>query len=875
MWRQLIRKLKYAFPEAAVLLSSIVLAMGQLRKTVQISSAALLAVCSREKVSVVDLTNTFTARSGAPRKDLYRDQVHPSDSGTSRLVFNLQLGTGTRHRPAQQEHQPGSRPHQKQDLPQLQPRQQGIQTHTSDQAPALTRNKIPALTRNKIHSSSQDSKGQPNTHIRPGSRAHQKQDPPQLQPRQQGIQTHTSDQAPALTRNKILHSSSQDSKGSKHTHPTRLPRSPETRSSTAPAKTARDPNTHIRPGSRAHQKQDPPQLQPRQQGIQTHTSDQAPALTRNKILHSSSQDSKGSKHTHPTRLPRSPETRSSTAPAKTARDPNTHIRPGSRAHQKQDPPQLQPRQQGIQTHTSDQAPALTRNKILHSSSQDSKGSKHTHPTRLPRSPETRSSTAPAKTARDPNTHIRPGSRAHQKQDPPQLQPRQQGIQTHTSDQAPALTRNKILHSSSQDSKGSHPTRLPRSPETRSSTAPAKTARDPNTHIRPGSRAHQKQDPPQLQPRQQGIQTHTSDQAPALTRNKILHSSSQDSKGSKHTHPTRLPRSPETRSSTAPAKTARDPNTHIRPGSRAHQKQDPPQLQPRQQGIQTHTSDQAPALTRNKILHSSSQDSKGSKHTHPTRLPRSPETRSSTAPAKTARDPNTHIRPGSRAHQKQDPPQLQPRQQGIQTHTSDQAPALTRNKILHSSSQDSKGSKHTHPTRLPRSPETRSSTAPAKTARDPNTHIRPGSRAHQKQDPPQLQPRQQGIQTHTSDQAPALTRNKILHSSSQDSKGSKHTHPTRLPRSPETRSSTAPAKTARDPNTHIRPGSRAHQKQDPPQLQPRQQGIQTHTSDQAWLFSRAVQRCRLSTTGRLGGSPHVSGRQPQHHWPAGWISSRQW
>ena len=246
MWRQLIRKLKHVFPEAAVLVSSIVPAMGRLRKTVQVSSAALLAVCSREKVSVVDHTDAFTAQSGAPRKDLYRDQVHPSDrgvprkdlyrnqvhpsdsgaprkdlyrdqvhpsdrgvprkdlyrdqvhpsdsgaprkdlyrdqvhpsdsgaprkdlyrdqvhpsdsgtprkdlygdqvhpsdgaprkdlyrdqvhpsdrgvprkdlygdqvhpsdSGTSRLVFNLQLGTGTRHRPAQQKHQPGSRPH--------------------------------------------------------------------------------------------------------------------------------------------------------------------------------------------------------------------------------------------------------------------------------------------------------------------------------------------------------------------------------------------------------------------------------------------------------------------------------------------------------------------------------------------------------------------------------------------------------------------------------------------------------------------------------------------------------------------------------------------------------------------------------------------
>ena len=152
-----------------MLVSSIVPPMGRLRRTAQVSNAALRAVCSREKASVVDHTDAFTARSGAPRKDLNkdqvhpsdsgaprkdlnrdqvhpsdsgtprkdlnRDQVHPSDSGTSRPVFNLQLGTGTRHRSAQQEHQTGSRPHQKRDSPQLQPKQQGIPTGTPDRLP--------------------------------------------------------------------------------------------------------------------------------------------------------------------------------------------------------------------------------------------------------------------------------------------------------------------------------------------------------------------------------------------------------------------------------------------------------------------------------------------------------------------------------------------------------------------------------------------------------------------------------------------------------------------------------------------------------------------------------------------------------------------
>ena len=78
MWRQLIGKLKHVYQEAAVLVSSIVPPMGRLRKTVQVSNAALLAVCSRE-MSAVDHSDAFTARNGAPRKDLYRDHTHPRD----------------------------------------------------------------------------------------------------------------------------------------------------------------------------------------------------------------------------------------------------------------------------------------------------------------------------------------------------------------------------------------------------------------------------------------------------------------------------------------------------------------------------------------------------------------------------------------------------------------------------------------------------------------------------------------------------------------------------------------------------------------------------------------------------------------------------
>ena len=116
MWRKLIRKLKHVFPEAAVLVSSIVPPMGRLRKTVQVSNAALLAVCNRE-VSVVNHTDAFTARSGAPRKHLYRDQLHPSDGALRRQAHH---------------HLPSSRPQQRQDPAQPQQRQEGIkQNHAA------------------------------------------------------------------------------------------------------------------------------------------------------------------------------------------------------------------------------------------------------------------------------------------------------------------------------------------------------------------------------------------------------------------------------------------------------------------------------------------------------------------------------------------------------------------------------------------------------------------------------------------------------------------------------------------------------------------------------------------------------------------------
>ena len=97
------------------------------------SSTRFTAASPRQRLAELRVaprnhTDAFTARRGAPRKHLYRDQLHPSDGGTSRLVFNLQLATGARRRQAHH-HLPSSRPQQRQDPAQPQQRQEGIKQH--------------------------------------------------------------------------------------------------------------------------------------------------------------------------------------------------------------------------------------------------------------------------------------------------------------------------------------------------------------------------------------------------------------------------------------------------------------------------------------------------------------------------------------------------------------------------------------------------------------------------------------------------------------------------------------------------------------------------------------------------------------------------
>ena len=84
MWRALLKLLKSVFPNAVVQLSSLIPPQGEhpLRKTVAASNAALVNACHSEQVMLADHTDTFTTNSGAPRKALYRDALHPSPKGT-------------------------------------------------------------------------------------------------------------------------------------------------------------------------------------------------------------------------------------------------------------------------------------------------------------------------------------------------------------------------------------------------------------------------------------------------------------------------------------------------------------------------------------------------------------------------------------------------------------------------------------------------------------------------------------------------------------------------------------------------------------------------------------------------------------------------
>ena len=93
-WGDLITQCTTAFPRATLRLSSIIPARGwhNLNNTILPSNRNLAKVCKDRDINFIDNDKIFTAKSGAPRLDLYRDAIHPSAKGTAQLAGSLMHG---------------------------------------------------------------------------------------------------------------------------------------------------------------------------------------------------------------------------------------------------------------------------------------------------------------------------------------------------------------------------------------------------------------------------------------------------------------------------------------------------------------------------------------------------------------------------------------------------------------------------------------------------------------------------------------------------------------------------------------------------------------------------------------------------------------
>ena len=90
-WGKLLRSLKRVFPNAVLQASSIIPPYGRhpLFQPASVSTSNLRGICKREGVPFIDNTNSFLARSGAPKKAVYEDSLHPSDQGYEFLAQNI------------------------------------------------------------------------------------------------------------------------------------------------------------------------------------------------------------------------------------------------------------------------------------------------------------------------------------------------------------------------------------------------------------------------------------------------------------------------------------------------------------------------------------------------------------------------------------------------------------------------------------------------------------------------------------------------------------------------------------------------------------------------------------------------------------------
>ena len=94
-WTSLLKLAKKAFPSAAIEVSSVILPKSgdpALRKWAFDSNAALEKCCQNLDCIYINNDIIFRTENGAPRKALYRDNIHPSFAGTKRLAFHIKCG---------------------------------------------------------------------------------------------------------------------------------------------------------------------------------------------------------------------------------------------------------------------------------------------------------------------------------------------------------------------------------------------------------------------------------------------------------------------------------------------------------------------------------------------------------------------------------------------------------------------------------------------------------------------------------------------------------------------------------------------------------------------------------------------------------------
>ncbi|KAL8578821.1 hypothetical protein ACOMHN_022114 [Nucella lapillus] len=90
-WKALLVKCTTTFPAATVIVSSILPAFGRhnINPIIARSNQNLHGVCTELNLLFVNNRASFVAKSGAPKKEMYKDTLYPSHSGLLKLALNI------------------------------------------------------------------------------------------------------------------------------------------------------------------------------------------------------------------------------------------------------------------------------------------------------------------------------------------------------------------------------------------------------------------------------------------------------------------------------------------------------------------------------------------------------------------------------------------------------------------------------------------------------------------------------------------------------------------------------------------------------------------------------------------------------------------